>query len=358
MKHTEVDVLIIGAGLSGLCLAYFLRDQHLNIKILEGRSRLGGRIQTTFEQAITLEMGATWLNPQHTELQKLLKELGLEIFEQELGKTAIYEPHANGPHQVVALPAHQEPSYRIKGGTFSLIQALKNGIEALDLELDCIVDSIEEENQHLLVKTTKGSFKAKKVVSTLPPFLFQNTINIIPALPERLTAINNNTHTWMGESIKIGLGYQNPFWREKGLSGTIFSNAGPITEMYDHSNAEDSKFALKGFLNGAYFSLKKEQRLELILTQLEKYYGSQVREYIDYQELIWQNESLTYAPYETQLFPHQNNGNKVFRDSYLNNNLFISGTETSEVFPGYMEGAVRCSQWVAHKLKLKGIILT
>lgn len=350
MKNTALDVIIIGAGLSGLCLAYFLKNKNYKIKILEGRSRIGGRILTTFEKEMPIEMGATWLSPQHTELRKLLQELGLEIFEQELGKTAIYEPVSNSPHQVVALPAHQEPSYRIKGGTFSLIQTLKNSMGDVELELDCIVNSIEQEAEGLLVTTNQGNFKAKKVVSTLPPFLFQNNIKVIPELPSAFVDIALKTHTWMGESIKIGLSYTKPFWKENGLSGTIFSNPGPIPEMYDHSNAENSKFALKGFLNGAYFSITKEQRLGLILNQLEKYYGPQVREYLDYQELIWQKESLTYTPYADQLFPHQNNGNEAFRKTYLNNNLFISGTETSERFPGYMEGAVRCSQWVAERL--------
>ena len=40
----------------------------------------------------------------------------------------------------------------------------------------------------------------------------------------------------MGESIKVGLTYATPLEREKS-SETIFSNVGPIPEMYDHSNA-------------------------------------------------------------------------------------------------------------------------
>ena len=71
MKNTALDVIIIGAGLSGLCLAYFLKNRNYRIKILEGRSRIGGRILTTFEKETSIEMGATWFSPQHTELQKL-----------------------------------------------------------------------------------------------------------------------------------------------------------------------------------------------------------------------------------------------------------------------------------------------
>ena len=350
MNNTTADIVIIGAGLSGLCLAYFLRRENLNIRLIEGRSRIGGRIQTHRTENAPIEMGATWLSPGHTELQKLIRELDLEVFEQELGQTAIYEPMANSPHQVVALPAHQEPSFRIKGGTFLLIDSLMNKLSDTHLELNCIVNHIEQKKEGLLVNTSNGTFMGKTVVSTLPPFLFQKTIQVSPALPVSLIDIAKKTHTWMGESIKIGLSYRSPFWREKGLSGTIFSNPGPIPEMYDHSNDENTKFALKGFLNAAYFTLSKGERLELILRQLEKYYGSQVKDYLDYQEMIWQNEPLTFSPYKDHIFPHQHNGNKAFSEVYLNNNLFISGSETAEAFPGYMEGAVRSAQAVFRKL--------
>ena len=351
MKDTVVDILIIGAGLSGLSLAYYLREHKVSINILEGRSRLGGRILTTYKNDTPLELGATWLSSQHTELKELLKQLGLGIFEQELGKTAMYELNASSPHQVVSLPSNQEPSYRIKGGSASLIKALQTSIGTDQIKLDHRVSQIIEEADFLRVMTNQGSFKAKVVISTLPPFLFTSSITVQPSLNQEYKKVATSTHTWMGESIKVGLFYAQPFWREGGLSGTIFSNPGPIPEMYDHSNFENSGFALKGFLNGAYFALTKEERLDMILKQLEKYYGSKVRDYIDYQEMIWQNEALTYTPYTEPVFPHQNNGHEVFRQSYLKNKLFISGTETAKYFPGYMEGAVRSAKEVFKLLK-------
>ena len=178
MKDTVVDILIIGAGLSGLSLAYYLREHKVSINILEGRSRLGGRILTTYKNDTPLELGATWLSSQHTELKELLKQLGLGIFEQELGKTAMYELNASSPHQVVSLPSNQEPSYRIKGGSASLIKALQNSIETDQIKLDHKVSQIIEEADFLRVMTNRGSFKAKVVISTLPPFLFTSSVDV------------------------------------------------------------------------------------------------------------------------------------------------------------------------------------
>ena len=232
-----------------------------------------------------------------------------------------------------------------------MIRTLQDSLESNQIKLDQRVSKIIEEPDALRVLTRQGNFKAKAVISTLPPFLFTSSINIQPSLPQYDMDISFRTHTWMGESIKIGLSYAQPFWKKDGLSGTIFSNPGPITEMYDHSNFENSGFALKGFLNGACFSLSKEERLEMVLNQLEKYYGSKVRAYMDYQEMIWQNEEFTYAPYKEHIFPHQNNGHEAFRQPYLTNRLFISGSETARQFPGYMEGAVRSSLRVLNQLK-------
>lgn len=349
MPDKKQDLLILGAGLTGLTLAYFLKEKGLRIRILEGRKRIGGRILTVKNNMTSIEMGATWISPQHNKLLNLMKKLKLDIFEQKLGETAFYEPTENSPHQQVVLPENQEPSYRIKGGTDQLIECLVKQIETTDIIFDCAVDQIDEEDGFLMAGTNLGKFKAHHIVSTLPPLLFLKTIKIHPSLPKKLCEVAQKTHTWMGQSVKIGLSYSHDFWNDNNRSGTIFSNQGPIAEMYDHSSFENNKFALKGFLNNAYASISKEERLELILRQLEKYYGSRVRDYLDYQELIWQQEPYTCSSYEGHLFPHQNNGHAIYRGSFLSGRLFIAGTETASAFPGYMEGAIQSAREIASK---------
>jgi len=154
----------------------------------------------------------------------------------------------------------------------------------------------------------------------------------------------------MGESIKVGLRYAKPFWREKNTSGTIFSNVGPVTEMYDHSNFELSTFALKGFMNSAYASATKEIRKRLILNQLRKYYGNIVDNFLSYEETVWSNEPFTFTNYETAILPHQNNGNPIFKNNYFEGKLIITGSETAVQFPGYMEGAVSSAKSAVEKL--------
>jgi len=120
--------------------------------------------------------------------------------------------------------------------------------------------------------------------------------------------------------------------------------------MYDHSNVEDSLFALKGFFNGSYFSITKEERIGMVLKQLRKYYGDRVNDYIDYEEKVWALEQFTSKPYAQHVFPHQNNGHEIYHRDYCDGRLLIGGTETSQVYPGYMEGAVHSAMFIYDKL--------
>lgn len=345
------SVLIIGAGLSGLALAYYLQKNDISFQLLEARSRTGGRIFTSYQKGgAPLEMGATWLGKKHFELNGLLKELGIEIFAQILGDRAIYEPISTSPPQLVSLPPNNDPSYRIKGGSSFLINTLADKIGPENILLNQVVTNISSTTNGISVKTKSDEFQADLVVTTLPPFLLTSTIKFHPALPATLKEITTATHTWMGASIKVGLRYTTPFWRAENSSGTIFSNAGPIPEMYDHSDADEQYFSIKGFFNGAYFSVSKEERLKMVLTQLEKYYGPQVRNFVSYEECAWRNEPFTYVSYNQHVLPHQNNGHTAFSDALMEGRFYLAGAETAAQYAGYMEGAVRSAQRAAKQI--------
>lgn len=353
-KIMTCDLLIIGAGLSGLAAAYYLKDKNTKVILAESRDRLGGRIHTlqpNDDQPI--EMGATWIGIRHEYLTKLLSDLEIGVFDQVIGKKAIYEAISTSPHYLATLPDNPEPSLRIQGGSNALIKKLAQQVGHEQILLSEQITSITEKENYLEVTGNKFSYQAKKVISTLPPNLLTNTIQFTPALPEALTDLSKQTHTWMGNSIKIALSFAKPFWRTQNVAGTIISNVGPIPEMYDHSNYEDTQFSLMGFLNGSYHSVSKADRLHMILSQLRKYFGDVVDSYTDYHELVWIHEKATYIAHEREVIPHQNNGHSLFQQSYLNDKFMLSGTETSTQFPGYMEGAVyrgmQTAEWAAPK---------
>ena len=117
-------IIIIGAGLSGLLTAYRLKKEGIPFKLIEARSRLGGRIHTVFGAAETpFEMGATWFGKPHQNLIKLLEELNINYFEQYMEGTVFFQPFSTSPAQSIQVPV-QPPSYRISGGSSHLINTL------------------------------------------------------------------------------------------------------------------------------------------------------------------------------------------------------------------------------------------
>ena len=52
-----LDVLVLGAGISGLQTAWLLEQQGLKVAVIEGRERVGGRIVTLLDQPGYPEMG-------------------------------------------------------------------------------------------------------------------------------------------------------------------------------------------------------------------------------------------------------------------------------------------------------------
>jgi len=58
----EADVLILGAGISGLAAARTLVDKGLSVIILEARNRIGGRMWTDTSLGLPLDLGASWIH--------------------------------------------------------------------------------------------------------------------------------------------------------------------------------------------------------------------------------------------------------------------------------------------------------
>jgi len=352
MTTTKTDVLIIGAGLTGLTLAYRLKNLNINVKLIEARDRLGGRIYSIYNtNEAPLELGATWIVEQQKNILQLLNELNLSVFEQDYGSTAIYQPNPNQKAQLVDLPTHNSVSYRIKNGTQSIISALAEKLLPKSIEFNQKIESIQKNKEGLLVKTINDKYQASHVVSTLPPLLFSKNITTEPTLPNSLLNTMQNTHTWMHNSIRVGFTYKKAFWKADKTSGTIYANAGPLQEIYDHSDAENSVYALAGFMNNGFTNYSKEERKVLALQQLQAYYGDQALKFDSYEECVWLNETFTTIKSDSFLMPQQNNGHPIYQDSYLEDSLFIAGTETSPVFSGKMEGAIISANIVYNKLK-------
>ena len=80
------DIIIIGAGLSGLTAAYRLEQAGLNVLVLEARDEVGGRTKTRMLNGIPFNMGGQFIGRRHIKIQNLCKALGLHLAVNKLHK--------------------------------------------------------------------------------------------------------------------------------------------------------------------------------------------------------------------------------------------------------------------------------
>lgn len=344
-------ILIIGGGLSGLTLAYLLSKRNIKTTILEASSRLGGRIQTvTGSLATPLELGATWFSDMHPNLLFLIDELGLKKYPQFSKGVSLFQTKSFEPPQKFFVPEAESPSYRLAGGTQMLIDTLAHQLSGDTLRLDTKVTAVKEVEKSIIVKTNDGkTIETDKVILCIPPQLVSGNISFTPQLPEMLSNLLPTVQTWMAGSIKFTLEYDEPFWRNEGYSGMLYSHAGIITEMYDHANFEGNKFGFTGFLNGGVASYSQDVRREFVLRQLGELLGEKALKPTAYFDKVWTDEYVLAGNQDIQR-PHQNNGHPLLQESYMNGKLFFAATETAVEYSGYMEGAVIAAQSIANRI--------
>src|SRR5262249_38000362 len=74
------DVVVLGAGLSGLSAARDLMRAGADVVVLEARGRVGGRVeQVTLDDGRIVQLGGEVVGNGHTAYQKLVGELGLTL---------------------------------------------------------------------------------------------------------------------------------------------------------------------------------------------------------------------------------------------------------------------------------------
>ena len=342
-------VILIGAGLCGLYTSFLLQKKGIEVLILEANILIGGRIKTVSgTTGVTMEMGATWFGNQHSHLLEVLHTLELPYFRQHTQGISLFETMSFVPPQKFEISDSEEPSFRIEGGTATIIKKLVSKIGIQHIKTQTKIVSIKEEKNQLIVTDSSGNrYSANKVISTIPPNLLVNSLVFEPKLHENFTQLAKKTHTWMGESIKFAVEYKTPFWKQNHYSGTLFSQASIIQEMYDHSTADNSGFALKGFLNAGTAVLSLKERKEKVIAQLTTFFGPEANEYVAYYENVWREEPFTFQPYEQLVLAHQNNGHSLFKIPLLNGKLHVSGAETATKNPGYMDGAIFAAKTIA-----------
>ena len=80
-RDLRADVVIVGAGLSGLMAARTLLAAGVEPLVLDARDRVGGRTWTRpASDGTLLDLGGQWIGPTQRRILALVEELGVHTF--------------------------------------------------------------------------------------------------------------------------------------------------------------------------------------------------------------------------------------------------------------------------------------
>ncbi|VBB79769.1 Putative Amine oxidase [Podospora comata] len=455
-NHKQYDVIVVGAGLSGLQTAVKVRHAGFSVIILEALDRVGGKtlsVQSSSQGKGVNDLGAAWINDSsQSEIYKLFLEAGLKPEKQldegntlrqiedgsyisvPFGQLFVDEEEAaafavlfGALRKVTDASDLEDPitgpdAKRLDSLTFaeyckelldspstpiiatSLARALlgvegdevsalfminyfKSGTGILNLvsdgpdggqylrankgtqtiskylaaqlpsgsiHLTSVVKSVSQSAAGVEVVTTANkTFRAARAVVSLPSALYP-TISFSPALPPSKSILAEGTA--IGAYGKIIYVWAIPWWREAGLSGTFEAPlSGHVSFTRETSVPEDNQWSITCFIVGdparELSKYAQKVRREKVWAQFKQVFegsgvlkGAKVPEPIQVHEIAWKrNQYADGAPTAvmgpgmlTELGEVTVN---PLREPWRR--VHFVGTETSLVWKGYMDGAVR-----------------
>lgn len=454
----EYDVVVIGAGLSGLAAARKLLDAGKSVRVIEARDRVGGRVQNQrLENGGVTELGAAFVGPTQDRVLALADELGIETFKEynegnnlafvgdekipystlspvppldaltivqfvaaiakldllaatidvskpwkhllaplwdqtslrqfrdgivtsqagrdvfEVSVEAIWSARSDeisllyalsyiagagnatnkGTFERLISTADGGQESRIVGGTGLLAEGLADKIGRNKIVLNSPVESISKQisgNYLVSGPANKYSVLASKVIVAMSPPV-AGSIRFSPALPQRRQKLMKRL--FMGSIGKANAIYATPFWRDAGLSGQVISTAGTVQTTFDASDRNGTYGAILGFIEADQMrDLDNVTESEIIAKVTEdyvRYFGEQARNPEEWVIKRWDVEEFSKGG------PTALAGRGTFWKygealRAASDGLHWAGTEASDYWCGFMDGAIRSGERAAQEI--------
>lgn len=351
----ETEIVVVGAGIAGLAATLCLQRAGQRVALLEGAGQSGGRVRSIAggsDGTARFDTGPTWVWPRwQPHVQRWLDELSIQPFSQFEDGEAVLDGF--GPQVIRQHLPGQDGISRLSGGPSAIVEALRDRLHPDTLKLHARVVAVENTNDGLRIHLQDGeTISCAKVVLAVPLRIIAEQIRIDAIEPELLNLMQR-TPTWMAQQAKAVILYKAPFWRERKLSGRVASRLGPLVEVHDHSPEGAELGALFGFVGWPHENRRLDPNAlrTAIDQQLVRCFGSEAAHPQDVVLQDWATESLICSKIDLDEPPeHPEVGPELLRRGYFADRLWLAVSETAEISPGLIEGALVAGETTAMRL--------
>jgi monoamine oxidase len=236
------------------------------------------------------------------------------------------------------------------GGVHQLAQRMADQLEQRVL-LNSPVSDIAQDTEGVTVTSSGATFRAKALIVAVAPAL-AGRINYSPLLPHKRDALTQRMP--MGSVIKVWIAYSKPFWRDRGFSGLFSSDTAAFGPAFDVTPPGTRAGILAGFFdakNSVEWSARTgEERRAEVIRSLTGAFGAEAGAPLEYVEKNWTQERYSLGCYTGTLGPGAlTQFGPTLRERI--GRIFFAGTESSPIWAGYIEGALRSGARAAAEVR-------
>ena len=209
-----------------------------------------------------------------------------------------------------------------------------------------------EHGDGVVVRGDTLTVRASRVIVAMSPALAGRFV-YEPALPGHRDQLTQRTPN--GSVIKCMAIYDEPFWRDAGLSGQLTSDRGPVKVVFDNSPPDGRPGVLLGFLEGNQARdlgrWSESERRKCVLDCFTRFFGPKAAKANDYVEKVWADDEWTRGCYGA-FFPP--NTWTAFGEALRApiGPIHWAGAETATLWMGYMDGAIGSGERAAAEVLL------
>ncbi|MEM8860555.1 MAG: FAD-dependent oxidoreductase [Chloroflexota bacterium] len=300
----EGKVIVIGAGAAGMSAAYLLKQQGIDVEVLEANSVHGGRVRVnkTFTD-FPISLGGEWLHANISTLDSIVNdnsvEIGVEMAGYDSSNTRGY--YQDGVYSTE--PSVGDNDTKFVGSSWfdfyeqyivpSIQDKMRYGVEITDIDYS--------NTQVQLTDKAGNSYAADRVIITIPLKILQDgDVSFSPRLPFMKRRAIESAVVWSG--FKAFFEFTEQFFP------AVITFPDTSTDVqhwlfYDASHGQNTDRPILGLFSvgakaEAYQAMSDEEFQATILGTLDEIFdGAASRTYVKHMTQNWNEEPFARAAY-------------------------------------------------------------